>query len=200
MDAPRALTQIAEIHKQIAKGEIYRGYRSLPIALSGVLGLGAALVQPTIDGTADPVDFVWYWTAVAALAVLVGVSEIAYNYVLHEAASGRRRTRLVLGQFLPGIIGAAVLTVSFVHVGPRLVALLPGVWAICFGIGTFSSRPYLPRASGLVALYYFTAGSLLLWTADLDATMNGWRVGGVFGVGQLLAAAVLYWTLERDES
>jgi hypothetical protein len=198
MDFPRALTQIAEIHEQIAKGEIYRGYRSLPIAASGVVGIAAALVQP-VASVADPIAFVWYWTVVAAVAALVGISETVYNYVFHELASGRRRTRMVLGQFLPGILGAAVLTASFVHLSPRLVALLPGVWAICFGIGTFSSRPYLPRASGLVALFYFAVGSLLLWTANLDAPLNGWHVGATFGIGQLLAAMVLYWKLERAE-
>jgi TctA family transporter len=198
MDFPRALTQIAEIHQQIAKGEIYRGYRPLPIAASGMVGGAAAFAQPA-PSQLDPVMFVWYWTVVAAVAAVVGISEIAYNYVFHEEASGRRRTRMVLGQFLPGILGAAVLTASFVHVSPRLVALLPGVWAICFGIGTFSSRPYLPRASGFIALFYFAVGSLLLWTASLDAPLNGWLVGGTFGVGQLLAALVLYWKLERAE-
>ena len=198
MDFPRALSEIAEIHKQIAKGEIYRGYRPLPIAASGIVGILAAMAQPAA-GTDGPIIFVWYWTGVAVLAALVGISEIAYNYIVHEQASGRRRARLVLGQFLPGILGAAVLTVSFVHVGPRLVALLPGVWAICFGIGTFSSRPYLPRASAWVALFYFAAGSLLLWTTNLDAPFDGWHVGGTFGVGQLLAAMVLYLTLEKDD-
>jgi len=198
MDFPRALTQIAEIHQQIAKGEIYRGYRPLPIAASGLVGVAAALALP--ESTAvEPLLFVWYWTIVAMVAALVGVSEIAYNYVFHEQASGRRRTRMVLGQFLPGILGAAVLTGSFVHVSPRLVALLPGVWAICFGIGTFSSRPYLPRAAGVVALFYFVVGSLLLWSASLDAPLNGWLVGGTLGAGQLLAAMVLYWKLERAD-
>jgi TctA family transporter len=198
MDFPRALTQIAEIHEQIAKGEIYRGYRPLPIAASGLVGVAAALAQPEAAG-AQPMTFVWYWTIVAIVAALVGISEIAYNYVFHEPASGRRRTRMVVGQFLPGILGAAVLTGSFVHVSPRLVSLLPGVWAICFGIGTFSSRPYLPRASGGVALFYFAVGSLLLWTASLDAPLNGWQVGGTFGAGQLLAAMVLYWKIERAD-
>ena len=55
-----------------------------------------------------------------------------------------------------------------VNVGPGLVALLPGVWAICFGIGTFSSRPYLPRTSVLVACFYLAAGSLLWWPVFQD--------------------------------
>ena len=197
MDFPRALTQIDEIHQQIAKGEIYRGYRSMPVAASGLVGIAAAVAQPIVQPGSDPFAFVRFWAAVAAVAGLVGISEIAYNYIVHDDASGRRRTRRVLGQFLPSVVGAAVLTASFVNVGPGLVSLLPGVWAICFGIGTFSSRPYLPRTSVLVACFYIAAGSLLLWTLDLGAPLNGWRVGGTVGVGQLLAAGILYWEFER---
>ena len=36
MDIPRALAQIEQIHEQLAKGEVYRGYRSLPLAASGI--------------------------------------------------------------------------------------------------------------------------------------------------------------------
>lgn len=200
MDSSRALDQIAEIHQQIAKGEIYRGYKSLPIAASGVVGFIAAIARPSLQRADDPVAFVRYWTAVAALAGVVGASEIAYNYIVHEQASGRRRTRRVLGQFLPGMTAAAVLTASFMHLSPGLAGLLPGIWAICFGVGIFASRPYLPRASGLVALFYFAAGSLVLWTAALDRPGSDWAVGLTFGVGQLLAAGVLYWELERAES
>jgi hypothetical protein len=197
MDHSRALSQIEEIHQQIAKGEIYRGYRSLPIAASGFVGLTAAVFQPrrTAD---DPVAFLQYWTVIAALAAIIGLVEVAYNYLVHDHASGRRRTRQVIGQFLPAVLAAAAVTASLAHVNPRLVPLLPGLWAICFGIGTFALRPYLPRMTGMVALYYLTAGSWLLWTAALDPPFSGWRVGGVFCAGQLMAAAVLYWELERN--
>jgi hypothetical protein len=36
-----------------------------------------------------------------------------------------------------------------------------------------------------------------MWLARPGASMSGWSVGGVFAVGQLLAAAVLWWNLER---
>jgi hypothetical protein len=78
-----------------------------------------------------------------------------------------------------------------------LVPLLPGLWAICFGIGTFASRPYLPRASGWVALFYYAAGFTLLWIAGGPEPLTGWWVGGTFGVGQLIGALVLWWNLER---
>jgi hypothetical protein len=198
MDFPRALSQIAEIHQQLAKSEVYRGYRSLPIAASGLVGVLAALGQPawTME---NPRGFLAYWTAVAALAGTVGVSEIAFNYVVHEPSFGRRRTRQVLGQFLPAAVMAIVVTVTLHQLDQQLVHLLPGLWSLCFGVGIFASRPYLPRRSGLVALYYTLAGSALLWTANLGGTFNGWRVGGTFALGQLMAAAVLYWELEREQ-
>src|SRR5829696_5367726 len=161
MDVGRALTQIAEIHQQIAKGEVYRGYRSVPVAASGVIGLVAAALQPRHIAAQDPVAFVVYWSIVAGIAGLVGISEIAYNYVVREDVADRRRTRKVISQFLPALLAAVAVTGSFVHLNAALVALLPGIWAICFGIGVFASRPYLPRASGFVGLFYYAAGIVL---------------------------------------
>jgi hypothetical protein len=198
VDVTRALDQIAEIHEQIAKGEVYRGYRSLPIAASGLIGIVAAWLQPAALGASDPIGFVVYWTAVAAAAAFVGSSEIIYNYVVHECDSDRRQTRRVVGQFLPSLVGGVAMTVCFMHLSAALVPLLPGLWAFCFGIGTFASRPYLPKASGWIALFYYAAGFALLWIARGPEALTGWWVGGTFGVGQLLAAIVLWWNLERE--
>jgi hypothetical protein len=198
VDVPRALAQIEAIHEQLAKGEVYRGYRSLPVAASGLIGVAAAWLQPSRLTHGDPVGFVLYWTLVAACAALVGTSEIAYNYVVHDDVAARRHTTRVIGQFLPSLLGGAIITVSFVHLSAALVPLLPGIWAICFGIGIFASRPYLPRASGHVALFYYAAGVVLLWIGRGPEPLQGWWVGGTFGLGQMLAALVLYWNLERD--
>jgi hypothetical protein len=197
VDVPRALDQIAEIHRQMAKGEVYRGYRSLPIAASGLMGLAAAWLQPASLGTSDPIGFVLYWTAIAAGAGFLGSSEIIHTYVVDEDGAARRQTRRVVGQFLPSLVAGAAITVCLTHLSAALVPLLPGLWAICFGIGTFASRPYLPKASGWIALFYYAAGFTLLWIALGPGPLTGWWVGGVFGAGQLLAALVLWWNLER---
>jgi hypothetical protein len=197
MDLSRALGQLADIHQQIAKGEIYRGYRSVPVAASGLIGFAAAWAQPPALGASDPVGFVLYWSVIATCAGFVGASEIIYNYVVHDDRAARRQTTRVVGQFLPSVLAGAIITVSFVHLSAALVPLLPGLWAICFGIGIFASRPYLPRASGWVALLYYAAGVALLWIARGPEPLRGWWVGGTFGAGQLMAALVLYWNLER---
>jgi hypothetical protein len=198
MDLSRALGQLADIHQQIAKGEIYRGYRSVPVAASGLIGMAAAWAQAPGLGENDPVGFVLYWSAIAGCAALVGTSEIIYNYLVRDDRADRRRTRQVVGQFLPSIVAGAIVTVSLVHLSAALVPLLPGLWAICFGLGIFASRPYLPRASGWVALFYYVAGIGLLWVARGPEPLRAWWVGGTFGTGQLLAAFVLFWNLERQ--
>jgi hypothetical protein len=194
MDLSRALGQLADIHQQLAKGEVYRGYRSVPVAASGLIGIIAAWAQAPGLAAADPPGFVLYWTGIATCAALVGVSEIIYNYV-RDGHSERRRTRQVVGQFLPSLVAGAVISISFVRLSVALVPLLPGLWAICFGIGILASRPYLPRASGWVAMFYYVAGIGLL--ARGAEPPHAWWVGGTFGVGQLLAAFVLFWNLER---
>ena len=188
MDVSRALDHIAEIHQHIAKSEVYRGYRPVPLALSGAIGLAAAWLQPRDLGSSDPQEFLVYWTAIATAAALVGCSEILYNYIGCEDASARRRTRRVVGQFLPSLAAGAVIAVSFARRDGTLVALLPGVWALCFATGTLASRPYLPRASTIVWAYYFLAGIFLLSIAGARA-LAGWWVGGTFGVNLLIQPA-----------
>ncbi len=200
MNVSRALDQIAEIHQHLAKGEVYRGYRPVPVACSGVAGIVAAAVQPRGLGWNDPMGFVLYWSAVAAICGLIAGSEIAHNYIVHESSTERRRTRRVMGQFLPALAAGALLSVTFVRLSPALIAALPGLWSLFFSLGIFASRPYLPRATGWVALYFFGVGMALLWLAPTDVVRSGWSVGGTFGAGQLLAALVLYGNRERDES
>ena len=48
MDLTNALDRIEEIHAQIAKGEVFRGYRPVPVAVAGAIGLLAGWLQPRV--------------------------------------------------------------------------------------------------------------------------------------------------------
>jgi len=198
MEYVKALSQISEIHQHLARTEVYRGYRPVPVALSGIVGLAAAALQAPGLAARDPIGFVLFWTAIAGVAGLAGSSEIAFNYLFREDAFERRRTRAVIGQVAPSILAGAVITLTFTGLSAALVPLLPGLWAMMFGVAAFAARPYLPRATGWVALFYLAAGSWLLSHAGGGAS-SPWAVGGTFGAGQLFAALVLYWNLERTE-
>ena len=77
--------------------------------------------------------------------------------------------------------------------------MLPGLWQILFSLGVFASCRLLPRAMFLVATFYMACGLATLATARGDAAFSPWAMGLPFGVGQWLAAAVLYRTLESND-
>jgi hypothetical protein len=197
MRLDQALSQISEIHAHLARGEVYRGYRPIPVAFSGIAALAAAALQPAVIGASGAKGFVLFWLLVAALSGLVCGGAIAYNYLAREDEFQRRRTRKVVGQFVPSLAAGGLITAALVARGGGWTALLPGLWSTLFGLGVFSSRPYLPRDAGWVALFYLVAGALLL--AAGERALAPWGMGLTFGLGQIGAALVLYRDLERSE-
>jgi hypothetical protein len=196
-DLSKALDQISEIHDHLSKSEVYRGWRPVPVAASALIGIGAAWYQAALAKPIEPVAFVVFWLVVAVMALVIGCAEIVWHYARHATTADRRRSRLVLGQFLPALLAGAIGALALLRVSPALATLLPGLWALLFGVGIFAARPYLPNGARLVAGFYWITGVVLLWTCRDFDTLSPWMVGGPFAVGQLLSAAVLYWTLER---
>jgi hypothetical protein len=68
-----------------------------------------------------------------------------------------------------------------------------------FSLGVFASCRLLPRSVFAVGVFYMAAGIMSLVWARGDAALSPWAMGLPFGVGQLLAAAMLYVTLERKD-
>jgi hypothetical protein len=194
-----ALSQLDAIHDQLTKGEVYRGFQVSGVALAGVAGLLAAAAQPLFVGPGDAEGFVRFWLVVAAGCCLLASGAALYAYCFREDAFTRRRTRRVLGQFAPCLVAGAAVTAGLPRAGPEFVPLLPGLWALLFGLGVFATRPYLPRSVGWVALFYLAAGALLLQQAPAGPDLSGWAVGGVFGPGHLATALVLHLNRERHD-
>jgi hypothetical protein len=200
MDLTEALERIDAIHAHLARGEQYRGYRPLALALSGVAGLLAALVQPLVVAAGDSSAFVGYWALVAVGCGLAAGSATLLGYVFRDDAVARRRTRVVLRQFLPCLLVGAAATMTLTRPERRdwAVSLLPGLWSLLYGLGVVASLPYLPRLAGLVAAWFLLAGAVLLSFVE-GPVPSGWSVGVPFGVGQVLAALVLMTAGQGEE-
>ena len=184
-----ALDQLDRIHDQLTKGEVYRGFRVPAVALVGCAGLLAAAAQRWLVPPGDARAFVWYWSAIGAAGALIGFGAAVRSYLFREDDFERRRTRRVMGQFLPCVLAGALLTAALAR-SDALVPLLPGRWALVFGLGVVAVRPHLPRAVGVVGVgYVFAGGALLAWQPPEPP---GWCVGGVFGAGHLLTALALW--------
>lgn len=205
MEINRALDQITEIHKHLTKAEVYRGYRAVPVGISGILGIIAAFIQPHIIGSQPTTKFLIYWVVVGLLCGSISGGEILINYyrnITKGHTVAQRQTRLVIGQILPSLIAGGLITFVIFNINTlQAVALCPGLWAIVYGLGTFASRPYLSRMIGWVALYYLASGVILFALAfsEGNPSLSPWGMGITFGVGQIFGGCVLYWNLERKK-
>ncbi len=106
-------------------------------------------------------------------------------------------TVLAAQQFMPCIVIGALLTLCIYYSAPRVSWMLPGLWSLIFSLGVFASHRLLPRQACWVGVYYAACGCLCLRWGQGDQALAPWQMGGSFGGGQLLGAAILYWNLER---
>jgi hypothetical protein len=200
MELRDALTQIAEIRRQLARTEVFRGYRAMPVAFSGVLALSTAAFQQVWlpDPAANLPAYLTLWISAAFLSALAAGTEMAVRCWRSASSLAVEITWLAVEQFLPCLLAGALLTAVLVLCAPDSAWMLPGLWQMLFGLGIFASHRLLPRATLGVAFFYLLAGALVLALARDAAALSPWAMGVPFGVGQLYAAAVLYWTLERN--
>jgi hypothetical protein len=73
MELREALSQISEIRQQMARSEVFRGYRSITVGFSGVFGLLAAVLQS--QWVASPESelgrYLCLWLSIAAASLTV---------------------------------------------------------------------------------------------------------------------------------
>jgi hypothetical protein len=197
MNVRNALEKLDEIHDQLTRSEVYRGFRVPAVALIGVLAFAAAGGQQFVPGAENASGFVIYWVAIAGICAFLGTASAVHLYAIREDDFARRRTRRVLAQFAPCIFAGSIVTVALSRL-PDYAVFLPGLWGMIFGLGIIATRPHLPSGIGLVGLWYTLAGAAFLLRAIPREDPSGWAVGFQFGVGHLLTAVVLWRDAEEE--
>jgi hypothetical protein len=201
MELRDALTQISEIRRQMARTEVFRGYRAMPVAFSGFLALAAAAIQAA--WIASPLEevpaYLALWVGAAVVSTVGAGTEMLLRARQSLSAWRREITWLAVEQFLPCLVAGGLLTCVLVWYAPESLWMLPGLWQILYSLGVFASCRLLPRATFVVAVFYLATGLTSLALARGPAALSPWAMGLPFGIGQLLAATVLYRTLERRD-
>jgi hypothetical protein len=202
MELRDALTQITEIRLQLARTEVFRGYRAMPVAFSGAVALIAAVVQSATiaEPTAQSGPYVTLWVGAAVVSGLAAGLEMMIRARNAASPLTRQLTWLAVEQFCPCLMAGALVTLVLVRYAPECLWMLPGLWQIFFGLGIFASCRLLPRPTFWVAVFYVGTGLAVLALGRGERALAPWTMGLPFGAGQFLAAAVLYCTLERDHA
>jgi hypothetical protein len=199
MQLDDALAQIAQIRRQLARSEVFRGYRAATTAFTGVVALLASTVQalwlpPTIAAS------LVLWIGAAALSIAVVGIEMMISCRRAQSAMRNEMAFAAVEQFVPSLVAGGLLTLVLVRFAPDSLWLMPGVWGVLFGLGIFASRRLLPRGAGAVGFWYlFTGFCSVAIAAQSRNELYPWHMAVMFGGGQLFAATMLYWNLERSD-
>lgn len=199
MELPEALRQIDAIRAQVARTEVFRGYKALTVGATGVLAFGAAAVQTRLvpDPAREVGRYLALWIGVAAASVALVATELAVRWLRTQSPLARQQTRAAVEQFAPCVGAGSALTAAIYWHLPDAASALPGLWSLVFSLGVFASWRQLPPPALVVAVYYLTAGTACLMLARGEHGFSPWAMAGTFGVGQLLTAVILYLALER---
>jgi hypothetical protein len=200
MHLNEALAQISEIRRQVDRTATFRGYRSATIGLSGLIAAATAVSQSWFvsDPADDPLAYLRLWVTAAAASVGINGASMWLRCVRSDSPRTARQTIEAIQQFLPCLLTGAALTVVLFHAAHDSLWMLPGLWGILYSLGIFASARILPRAVFVVGLYYLACGLFFLAWGQGNHAFSPWAMGVTFGGGQTLAAAVLYFTLERS--
>jgi hypothetical protein len=196
MHLDHAIQQLSEIHAQLLRTEVFRGYRSRPMAFTGFLAFAAAATQAAWLPPANGAAFAQFWIAVAGICGSVCALDLMLGVWCKQRPTERAQLLRVVAQLVPAFVAGAVLPLVLVRPELAAIGLLPGLWALVFGLAVFASRPFLPRAIGWVGLWYCGSGVVQVLLAG-PSVPGPWGMGITFGVGQVVAALVLHQGVER---
>ena len=200
-DFRKALADIDAIKGQVARATQFRGYGPATVALTGVVALLAAGVQAIwLDNPAEQVSaYLAIWVGAAVIsAVLIGAETITRSLRLHSALADEM-IYAAIEQLIPPAVAGTLLTFVLVRFAPGNVWMLPGLWQILFSLGVFASCRLLPKPLFVAGAWYLASGLVGLVIAAGGAVLSPWAMAIPFGVGQLLAAGILYATLGEPD-
>jgi hypothetical protein len=199
MELRDAIDQISTIRTQLAATERLRSLRAVPVALSGVLAVLAAVAQLLWleDPLSYPRRYLFIWCGAAAISGIVASWVVARRLWRSPGALGVANARLAAMQFLPCLVAGAIVTWFVVARMPDRLWILPGLWQLLFGLGNLAAHRLLPAPAVLVGVMFLASGTSCLWFGE--RALDPWAMGMPFAAGQLSLAAILWWHHERSE-
>ncbi len=194
-----AIDQITTIKSQLAATEHLKSLRAVPVAVSGLLAILAAIAQALwLEHPLDyPRRYLLLWCGAALVSAVLAGAVVARRTLRCPGELSAANAWLAVRQFAPCLVVGAIVTWFVVGREPRLLWLLPGLWQLLFGLGNLAAHRLLPRPAFLIGVSYVATGTCCLWFGE--RALDPWAMGLPFAAGQLSLAAVLWWHHERSE-
>ena len=194
-DLQKAIGEISSMRRQMARATEFRGYGPATLASTAAFAVAAALAQARWvrdPATNFPIYLgIWIGTATVS-AALIGAQMHTRSRRIHSGLADEM-IRMAVEQFLPSALAGALITAVVAGFTPQELWMLPGLWQVVFSLGVFSSCRFLPRPMVLAGVWYLATGLVCLGLGN-DRALSPWAMGIAYGAGQLLVAAILFFS------
>jgi hypothetical protein len=192
VDVTRAIADLDEVRSRLASVQRFRGLSGPAALASGVAALGAGAVQlavvPAPHGAEDAARYVAIWIACLAFALAVNYGAVAVWLARNWSSRTRTELKTAAIAVTPSIVGGGAFTAALLARGE--IGLLPGMWALCYGLGLLAARSMLPRGTVSIALSFAALGSTLLFAPGTNA-LAWWVMPLTFGMGQSVIGVLI---------
>jgi hypothetical protein len=196
VDVTRAIADLDEVRSRLASVQRFRGLSGPAALASGVGAFACGLLQlavvPAPRGAEGAGSYVAIWSACLAFALAVNYGAVGVWLVKNWSWRARIELQTAAVAIVPSVVAGGAFTAALLARGE--IGLLPGTWALCYGLGLLAARSMLPRGVGAVAIAFAAIGSALLFAPGTNA-LAWWVMPLTFGFGQIAIGLLIV----RDE-
>jgi len=197
VDVTRAIADLDEVRSRLASVQRFRGLSGSAALASGLGALGTGMVQlavvPAPRTADDAARYVAIWIACLAFALALNYGAVAVWLVKNWSFRTRSELQTAAVAIVPSVVAGGAFTAALLARGE--IGLLPGTWALCYGLGLLAARSMLPRRVAVVAFGFAAIGSTLLFAPGINALV-WWVMPLTFGAGQTVIGVLML----RDEA
>jgi hypothetical protein len=192
VDVTRAIADLDEVRSRLASIQRFRGLSGPAALASGLGAIATGMVQyavvPVPHGAAEAARYVAIWTVCLVFALALNYGAVAIWLVRNWSSRTRTELQTAAIAIVPSIVAGGAFTAALLSRGE--IGLLPGTWALSYGLGLLAARSMLPRGVLVVAIGFAAIGAALLFAAGLNA-LAWWVMPLTFGAGQTVIGILL---------
>ena len=198
-DLGEALNSIRTMRSHLARSAEFRFYGPAAIGFTALLAAAASYLQAVLvpAPTTHLLAYLTLWTITALLACSTIAADVVFRARRAHYGLADEMVWEAAGQLLPAGAAGIMLTAIIARYAPQGAWMLPGLWQIVLALGVFSACRTLPATMRLAGFWYAATGLTCLAIAQGPHAFSPWAMAVPFGIGEALAAIILY--LARGE-
>ena len=161
----RAMDNLRYIRQTMEAAATFTAVSGWGMVLTGGTAFGAALLAAA---TRSPTRWLFIWLCEGCLSVAISVYTMALKARAAKMPLWSEPARKIVFSFAPPMMVGALLTLLLFERG--LLALLPGVWMLLYGVGVVAAGTFSVRIVPFMGIAFMVVGTIALFAPTSWAT------------------------------